>query len=134
MANITTFLENKLLDHATGRSSWTMPTSTKAALFTTTPTAAYTSTAQDGVEVTGGGYARNTVTWAPASSGIIGNSTVLTWTASGIWSSSSPITTIGIFEAATNNLLWFGPLSASVTMLNTDTFTIPIGSLTITIT
>jgi hypothetical protein len=140
MANITTYLENKLLEHATGKNSWTKPTNTYAALFTVTPTTAYTSAAPNGTEVTGTGYGRLAIAsggssgWASSANGVIANSVALTWTASGSWSSGASINTIGIFDALTaGNLLWFGPLSAPVVMANTDTFNIPIGNLTITI-
>ena len=133
MANITTYLENKLLDHATGRNSWTAPATTYAALFTASPTIAYTSGSTDGTEVstTSTGYVRKAITWGAASGGIIANSAALTWSASGTWGT---VNTICIFDALTNgNLLWFGPLSASVAMDNGDEFTIPVGQLTIKI-
>jgi hypothetical protein len=143
MANITTYLENKLLEHATGKTSWTMPTATYAALFTVTPTTSYTSALTNGTEVTSGnGYTRFNLTsnWATAANGVISNSTALSWTATGTWpsggSSAASVTTIGIFDSGTvnqGNLLWFGPLSAPITMVNGDTFTIPVGNLTIAI-
>ena len=119
-----------------------MPTTTYAALFTVTPTTSYTSGSTNGTEVTGinYGYSRLAIAsggssgWGSSSSGVIANSVALTWTASGIWSSGASVTTIGIFDAFTvGNLLWFGPLSAPITMVNGDTFTIPVGNLTITI-
>lgn len=134
MANITTYLENKLLEHATGKTTFSKPANTYAALFITTPTKDYTVSVPDGTEVTGSGYARQSVSWATAADGIIANGSAITWTASGSWSSGASINTIGIFDSLTNgNLLWFGPLSASIVMANTDTFNIPIGNLTITI-
>lgn len=135
MANITTYLENKLLDHATGRLAFSKPANTYAALFVNTPTAAYTSASPNGSEVTGVGYSRNLITWAAASSGSIENiTTELIWTAQGTWSSGNQITTIGIFDTPTlGNLLWFGPLSTSVVMTSGDTFKIPVGELNITI-
>jgi len=146
MANITTYLENQLLNHAAGFFNFSKPTTVYAALFTVTPTTAYTSNIRNGTEVTGGGYARSSIAWGVitsgaitsggAANGVIANSTALTWTATGTWSSGASVTTIGIFDSGTvgsGNLLWFGPLSAPITMVNGDTFTIPVGNLTIAI-
>ena len=139
MANITTYFENALLEHATGKTSLTAPT-TYAGLFVITPTTAYIAASHDGTEVpSGNGYSRLQIGWQPASSGIIKNTNgtyPLTWTASGQWASGASITTIGIFDNATwgsGNLLWFGPLSAPIIMNSGDTFTIPTDSLTISI-
>lgn len=140
MANITTYLENKLLEHSLGRTSYTMPTTTYAGLFIVSPTQA----GNDGTEVasTDAGYARISMSskWGAAANGTIANNTSLVWTATGYWGtttgavSASPITTIGIFDALTGgNLLWFGPLSATVSMSNGDSFTIPSGNLNITL-
>ena len=138
MANITTYLENKLLEHSLGKTSYTMPTNTYAGLFIVSPTVAGT----DGTEVgsTDAGYSRKGITWGTATTGAISNTALLAWSATGYWASgtgataSSSITTIGIFDALTSgNLLWFGPLSTSITMGNGDSFTIPAGNLNITL-
>jgi len=129
MANITTYLENKFLEHSLGVTAYTKPTSTYAALFTASPTIA-----GGGTEVTGTGYTRQLITWGAAAAGQIANTAALTWTATGSWSSGSSITSIGIFDTSTSgNLLYFGPLSASLVMTTSDTFTIPVGSLIIKI-
>jgi hypothetical protein len=137
MANITTYLENKLLEHSTGKTTFAKPSATYAALFTVSPTTSFTSVIPTGTEVTGTGYGRQLVSWASASGGSISNNADLTWSASGTWSSGNSITSIGIFDSqlstGSNNLLWFGPLSAPVTLNNGDSFTIPLGLLVITI-
>lgn len=142
MANITTYLENKLLEHSLGKNSWTMPASTKAGLFIVSPTASYVSgTPGSAVEVASlYGYSRQTVTWATASNGSIANSAALTWTSTtGPWrrdtASSTPeaIVSIGIFASTTDNLLWFGPLSAAVTVNTGQSFTIDAGDLVLTL-
>lgn len=140
MANITAFLENELLKFSLGKSTtWAKPTYTYAALFTVSPTTAYTSTVRDGTEVSGVGYSRLQIAWDTPAAGEISNSAALTWNAGGTWSSGNSITTVGIFDAPlvggspSGNLLWFGQLSAPVTMNNGDSFSIPIGLLTIKI-
>jgi len=142
MANITTYLENKLLEHSL-KGNWTtsLPTTTYAGLFIVSPTVAGT----DGTEVgsTDAGYLRKAITWGTAASGAIANTASLAWSATGYWAAStgatasSSITTIGIFDSlnssGSNKLLWFGPLSTSITMGNGDSFTIPVGNLNITL-
>jgi hypothetical protein len=142
MANITTYLENKLLEHSL-KGNWTtnLPTTTYAGLFIVSPTV----TGTDGTEVgsTDAGYSRKTITWGTATSGAISNTVSLAWSATGYWAAatgataSSSITTIGIFDSlnssGSNKLLWFGPLSTSITMGNGDSFTIPVGNLNITL-
>jgi len=128
MANITTYLENQLLEHSLGKTTFDKPTSTHAALFTTSP-----SISSAGVEVTNSNnYARQPITWGSALNGQISNSAVLTWSATGSWSGGSSITSIGIYDSGnygSGNLLYYGPLSAALTMTNGDTFNISIGSL-----
>jgi len=146
MANITKYLEKKLLEHSIGKTEFTVPSVTYAALFTSSPTADYTPTTQGpAVEVSGTGYVRVEVTnkWNTAvdnndltNSSKITNSDDLRWPAAGTISASwGLVTTIGIFDAASaGNLLWFGPLSVPVTLGSGDSFTIPEDSLTLTLT
>jgi hypothetical protein len=140
MANITTYLENKLLEHSI-KGNWTtsLPTTTYAALFIVAPTA---TTAGTEVGSTDAGYSRISMSskWGTAANGSIANSDTLTWTATGYWNtttgatSSASITSIGIFDASTSgNLLWFGPLSSYISMASGDTFSIQSGSLVLTL-
>ena len=147
--NITTYLENKLLAQSVGVTQ-TWHTSTTIGLFITTPTVDYTSAVPTGVEVGSStyGYTRKTVYntsslgspyWTTNTSGQVSNSGDITWTASGPWNAGNSggnptaIGYVGIFSG--NNLLWFGSLSAKVLMsVSGDTFTIPSGSLVLTLT
>src|SRR3954464_1462684 len=108
--NISDYLENKILGHVTGQTSYTAPTTTYAALYTTAPT-----DAGGGVEVTGTGYARIAVTWGTPASGSITNTNILRFpAASGAGSAWGTVVAIGIFDAlSSGNLLWYGNLSAS---------------------
>lgn len=135
--NISTYLENKLLAHSVARTSWTMPAAVYGALFTVPPTAA-----GGGNEVfIQNGYARQALTFG-AASGSIATSADVRWpasiNASGPWTSISGGTTtqnivaVGLYDTLTvGNLLWFGPLSASVVIGNGDFFKISAGGLTI---
>jgi len=142
MANITKYLEKALLAHSVGKATFTKPANTYAALFTTSPSVNYLdSTAEDGVEVSGASYTRKQITWGDATastdltnSSSIKNSNPIVW--NNITSSWGTVTTVGVFDSPTvggGNLLWFGPLSASVTLTTNDTFTIPANSLTLTL-
>jgi hypothetical protein len=137
--NITTYLENKLLEHSVGKAPYTMPT-TYVGLFINSPTVNYlTPNSITGTEVgQTNGYERKLISWNSASSGTISNSTDVTWTSTGPWSSNSgsatPVGYIGVFDNA-SQLLWFGSLSAKILMaVSGDTFTLPAGSLTLTLT
>ena len=133
MANITTFLENKLLAHSLGVEAWTKPTKTYAALYTASPT-----TSSLGTEVAStNNYQRLEIAWGTAANGIIANSSALAWSATGAWSAGSSIKAIGILTSGTygaGDLLYYGPLSTSITMNTGDTFNIPVSKLAVTIT
>lgn len=125
--NISDFAENKLLEHCTGRTVWTPPATTYLALYTTAP-----SDAGGGTEVSGSGYARQSIAWAAASAGVIPNSSTITFTATGSWGT---VTHVGIFDASSaGNLLWWGPLAASRT-INTsgDSLQFAVGQLSLTL-
>ena len=139
MANITKYLEKAFLNHSVGLTLFSKPTNTYAALFTTSPTVNYTIGTTDGLEI--GTSPRPQISWNAAvastdltNSSSIKNSNSIAW--SSISSNGNPITTIGVFDSPTigsGSLLWFGPLSTSVTLTTSDTFTIPANSLTLTL-
>ena len=128
--NLTTYLENALLAHSTGEASYTKPTNTYLALFTVAPT-----DSGGGTEVSGGNYARIQLSWGTPSGGEIANNSALRFPATG--TATSPFGTIvalGIFDASTTgNLLWYGDLSATVTINTGDTYTITSGGITLTL-
>ena len=125
------FLENELLDHVLGAAAYTAPATVYIALFTAAPT-----DAGGGTEVSGGSYARVSVTnndtnWPAAASGVKNNGAEITFpTASANWGT---IVAMGIFDAASGgNLLFWGDLSQNVVIDTSDTFTFPIGNVEIT--
>ena len=127
MANISTYLSNKLLGHAFGEAAYTEPTC-YLALFTTAPAM---PAGTGGVEVSGGAYARQALAGsmgAPASEAIASNAAVTFPSATASWGT---VTSVGIFDASTSrNLLFSATLPSSATVNSGDTFTIPAGSLT----
>lgn len=125
MANISTYLADKVLDHIWGVTSYTEPT-TWIALYTVAPTSS-----GGGTEVSGGSYARVALSTliAAAAAGANSNSGAINFvTATGAWGT---IVAIGVLDASTaGNLLLFGNLTTSKVIGSGDTFSIPIGSLT----
>jgi hypothetical protein len=127
MANISTFLADKLLDHAWGKTSYTMPT-VFLGLYTTNPTM---PAGTGGVEVSGGSYARVALATliGAASAGANSNSSTITFTtATAAWGT---IVGVGVFDAATvGNLLNAGALATSKVIGTGDTFQMTAGNLT----
>jgi len=128
MASISNFLENKILEHTLGVTTYAKPTP-YVALFTTDPTESGTGTE---VSTSGTGYTRIQATFGTASGGSISNSADITFPVA--TSSFGTVSHIGIYDAATaGNLLWHGALTTSKTVQSTDQFKISTGSLTITL-
>lgn len=127
MAEMSNYLENALINATLRNTSYTSPTTTYVALYTTDPTDADT-----GTEVSGGSYARQAVTFGAPSNGVTTNSASVTFpTASGNWGT---ITHIGIRDAVTSgNLLYHTPLDTAKTVNTSDVFTISTGNLSVTL-
>lgn len=100
------------------------------ALCSSTPTDAHTGTTISAVELTGNGYARQSVTFTISGSSAT-NAGAVTFTASGgAWATA---THIAILSASTaGNLLYYGALTSSITLNNGESGTFSIGQITIT--
>jgi len=123
--NLSDYLENKLLDHFLGTTSYTAPASVHVALYTVAPT---DSTA--GTEVTGGSYARQAATFDAASSGATQNDSNLDFADM----PACTVVAIGIHDASTGgNLLVHGTLTANKSLDAGDTLRIATGDLDISI-
>jgi len=129
MAEFSTYLENKIIDHMLRNQSFTPPSTVYVALFT----------ADNGLEegtitgeVSGGAYARQAVTLTAASDGESSNSGDITFpTATADWGT---ITHVALMDAATGgNVLMYSVLDASKTVNNGDTFKINDGDLDVTV-
>ena len=77
------YLENKLIDHSLGTTTFTKPTSVYLALYTVSP-----SDSSSGTEATGGSYVREVITFSASSSGSTSNTGFLTLLIS--WTKSDP--------------------------------------------
>lgn len=127
MAELSNYLENKLLDHILKNVSYTSPTTVYVGLFLTDPT-----DAGSGTEVSGGSYARKTLSVTTASGGIVTSSADVTFDqATGNWGT---VAYIGLFDAITSgNLLMHTALTTSKVIETGDIFKIPSGNLTATL-
>ena len=118
MGSLSNYLENKLLDHLLGTVSYTPAATVYVGYSTADPT-------EDGsglAEPTGGGYAREGITFNAASGRTISNQQVIFPKATG---SQGTITHFAIFDAATaGNMLAYGALSVSkdIEINNTPVF------------
>lgn len=124
----TDYLEDKILDHTTGKTAYTMP-SVWVALFTTVP-----GDAGPGTEVAGGSYARKATTgadWAAASGGVTSNATVLSFpTPSAPW---GIVGWFGLFDASSGgNMLRHAALTTTKDIGTGDVASFPIGNLVLT--
>ena len=123
--NLSDYLENKLLDHFLGTTSYTMPTTVYIGLYTVAPT-----DAGGGTQVPGGSYARQTAAFAGASSGATSNSANIDFAGM----PAATTVAIGVFDALTaGTLLLWGTLTTNKTTDAGDTLRIATGDLDISI-
>lgn len=127
MAEMSNYLENALINATLRNTSYTSPTTTYLALYTSDPTDADT-----GTEISGGSYARQAITFGAPSNGVTTNSAAIEFpTATGSWGT---ITHVGIRDASTGgNLLYHTPLDASKAINSGDIFRISTGNLSVTL-
>lgn len=123
--NLTNYLENKLIDHFLGTTTYTKPTAVYVGLFTVSP-----GEAGGGTEVTGGSYARQAATFTAAASGATSNDTNIDFTGM----PAATTVAIGIFDNITSgNMLLYGTLTTNKTTDAGDTLRIATGDLDISI-
>lgn len=123
--NLPNTIENALLDALVGTAAYSVTTPIKLALMTTNGT-----DAAAGTEVTGGGYARQTITFGPAASGQIGNNAVINFTNM----PAATVVGIEIYDtAATPKRLAYGALTASKTTASGDTLQFGANAVTLSL-
>lgn len=128
--SLSDYAENKVLDHITGKTSFTMPTIYLAA-STTNPLDAGSGI----TEPTGMGYARvatTGATWNAAASGSVTNAAEITFaTASGTWGTMA----YGAgFDALTGgNMIFHADFAVARAIASGDALVFPIGSITLTL-
>ena len=125
MAEMANYLENALINAVLRNTSYTSPTTTYLALYTSDPTDADT-----GTEITGGSYVRQAITFGSPSNGTSTNSAAVEFPqATADW---GIISHVAIRDAVTSgNLLFHTALDASKTINNGDVFKITAGNLSV---
>ncbi len=126
MSAITDYLENEILDHILGTGAYTMPTTVYVGLSTGS-----FNDDNSGTELSGSGYARQSIAFNAASSGTADNSGAVDFpAATGSWGTVSHF---GLFDASTSgNLLIHGALTASKAVATGDILRIAAGDMDIT--
>jgi|TARA_R110000765_G_scaffold398129_1_gene492437 hypothetical protein len=127
MAEMSDYLEVKLLNLTLNGSAFTAVNNPYISLHTADPTDAGT-----GTEVSGGSYARTASSFATASgtSGLVATDADVTFpTATGTW---GVVGWIGLWDASTSgNMLYHTALDATKTIDSGDIFKITTGNLTV---
>jgi hypothetical protein len=119
------YLENKLLDHSLGTTTFTKPTTVYAALYTVAP-----SDSSAGTEVTGGSYSRKVITFSAASAGSTSNNTNIDFNTM----PAATVVGVAILDASTaGNMLFWGTLASNRTILAGDSIRIASGALVISL-
>lgn len=139
MSAASNYTEDKTLDFwlKANSATTTAPTTVYVALFNSDDSAGGTAenleagTITD--ECTGGAYARQAVTFGTVSGGSVSNSADVTFPAAtdGNWGT---ITHLAVMDAASSgNVLFYGALTSSKQIDNTDTFQITASNLTVSL-
>lgn len=125
MAEMSNYLEDKILDHVLKNTSYTSPTTVYLGLFTSDPT-----DAGSGTEVSGGSYARQPISFAAASGGSSATNADITFPqATASWGTVSHV---GILDQlTTGNLLFHTALTTSKAIDSGDIFKVTSGNLTV---
>ena len=127
MAEMSNYLEDALINGTLRGTTYTAPTTTFLALYTSDPTDADT-----GTEVSGGSYARQAITMGAPSNGASTNSTAIEYPqCTADWGT---VAFVGIRDAVTGgNLLYHTALDTSKVIANGDIFKITAGNLSVTL-
>lgn len=124
--SFSNYLETEVLDWAFSTGTATRPTAWYLALYTAAP-----SDTGGGTEVSGGGYARQSVVFTVTGNTASNNAAIEFPTATANYGT---VTHIGVFDASSaGNLLAYAALTTSKTIETGDVFRVPSGDLDITL-
>jgi len=126
MSAMSDYLENKVLDMVLGTSAYTMP----AAVYIGLSTGSFNDD-NSGVELTGNGYARQSIAFNAAVSGTADNAAAAEFSpATAPWGT---VTHFGLFDASTGgNLLIHGAFTVGKLIDTGDILKVSAGDLDIT--
>lgn len=117
----STYLKNAILNHMLGKSTFTPPANYYLALYEGNPTTG-------GGEVSGGSYARQSITWGTVADGAVDSQAAINFT-------NMPVTTVqywAIVDAAVaGNVCWYGSMAIPVTTTAGQAVPISPGDLTL---
>lgn len=124
---MSNFLENALINATLRATTYTSPATVYVSLWTTDPT-----DAGSGTEVSGGSYARTSVTFGAPSNGVTTNSAAVEFPqATASWGT---VAYFGINDASTGgNLLYHSPVTTSKTIDTGDIFKFASGAISVTL-
>lgn len=121
MSQLSNYLENALANAVLRNVAYTSPATVYLALYTSDPT-----DADVGTELTGGGYARQAITFAAPSNGGSSNSAIVNFGTAG--ADLGTATHWGVRDAAAaGNLLWHGPLTTAKIITNGSPYKVNAG-------
>lgn len=113
--SISNYAELKILEHTTGKTAWTMPTTVYVKLHTA-------DAGEDGTTAAATNATRQAASWATAATGSIATNATITWTNV---STTETYSHWSLWDASTaGNCLWTGALSSSAAVTAGDTFEI----------
>ena len=125
--SFSNYLETEILDHVFAGAAYTAPTTKYLALFT----ALADGEAGSVTEVSGGGYARQTVAFTTSGNTTSNNAAVEFPTATANYGT---VTHVGVYDASSSgNLMAYAALSSNKTIETGDVFRVPSGDLDITL-
>jgi len=125
--SFSNFLETEILDHVFAGAAYTAPGTHYLALFTAVADGETGSV----TEVSGGGYARQTVAFTTSGNTTSNNAAVEYPTATANYGT---VTHVGVYDASSSgNLMAYASLSSSKTIETGDVFRVPSGDLDITL-
>ena len=125
--SFSNYLETEILDHVFAGAAYTAPGTKYLALFT----AVADGEAGSVTEVTGGGYARQTVAFTTSGNTTSNNAAVEFPTATANYGT---VTHVGVYDASSSgNLMAYAALSSNKTIETGDVFRVPSGDLDITL-
>ena len=124
--SFSNYLETEILDHVFGGNSYTAPSTLYLSLHTANP-----DEDGSGAEVSGGGYARQSMAMTVTGNTASNDSAVEYPTATANYGT---VTHVGVYDASTaGNLLCYASLTSSKTIETGDVFRVPAGDLDITL-
>ena len=125
MSFISDFLENKLVEHVFRANTFVSPAGVYVGLFTGNP-----GEDGNGPELIGNGYARKQASFAIPVDGVaLNDADVIFDPATSNWAT---VTHLAIYDAPTGgHVLFYGALSAPITISSGNNFRLPTGNLAV---